>query len=478
MVTFDPLALGSRGAMADVVLLARIQFALTVMFHFIFPAITIGLALLIAIAETVRWRTRNDAWDRMAVFWTKLFALTFVVGVATGIVMEFQFGTNWAGYSKFVGDIFGAPLAAEGVFAFFLESGFLGLLLFGRRRVSSGVRAFAAWMVSLGSTLSGFWIIVANSWMQTPAGFEVVDGRARLTDFWAAVFNPSTLPRYTHTIASSWVAAGFFMTGIAAWYVLKHRHLDIARRSLALGLVVAFVGSALMFVTGDTHARQVAQTQEAKFAAMQGLYSTTEGAPLVIFALPPAQDPSQAPVGPEIQITRLLSFLTAGTFQAPIRGLEEFPQDEWPPIAATFLSYHNMVALGTLMLVMMASGMWLLWRGRIETSRRWLRLAVLAIPLPHVAIQLGWFTAEVGRQPWIVYGLMRTSDGVSTAVGAPEILLSIILFGFVYLVLFVLWIYLLRLEIRHGPAEAPTEPVPPAPAGPALGRATTPAGGH
>ena len=441
--------------MDDVVLLARIQFAMTVMFHFIFPAITIGLALLVAIAETVRHRTRDEAWDRLAVFWTKLFALTFVVGVATGIVMEFQFGTNWSAYSTFVGDIFGAPLAAEGVLAFFLESGFLGLLLFGRRRISSRLRAFAAWMVALGSTMSGFWIIVANSWMQTPAGYEIQGDKAFLTDFWAAVFNPSTLPRFAHVISSSWVTAAFFMMGISAWFLLKRRHLGVARRSLTLGLTLAIAGSLMMFVTGDQHARQVAETQPAKFAAMQGLYSTTPGAPLIFWALPPSQDPATAPAGPEIQVARLLSFLTAGSFQATILGLEAFPEDEWPPIAMTFLGYHNMVLLGTFMLLFAIVGAWLRFRRRIELSRRFLWIAVLAIPIPHLAIQLGWMTAEVGRQPWIVYGLMRTEAGVSTAVGAVEVLLSIVLFAMVYAGLFGLWVYLLRAEVRHGPAPAP-----------------------
>jgi cytochrome d ubiquinol oxidase subunit I len=291
--------------------------------------------------------------------------------------------------------------------------------------------------------------------MQTPAGYEVVGGKAVLTDFWAAVFNASTLPRFLHVIVSSWATAGFLMLGVAAWFLLKRRHLGVARRSLTLGLTVALVASVLMFVTGDRHARQVAETQPAKFAAMQGLYSTTYGAPLILFALPPTQDPADAPEGPEIQVARLLSFLTAGSFQAAIVGLEAFPQSEWPPIAMTFLGYHNMVLLGTLMLVIAAAGAWLRYRRRIEASRRFLWLAVLAIPVPHLAIQLGWMTAEVGRQPWIVYGLMRTEAGVSTAVGAGEVALSIALFGLVYLALFALWLYLVLAKIRIGPDPAP-----------------------
>lgn len=455
----------------DPILLARLQFALTVAFHFIFPAITIGLALLIALAATIAWRTGRPTWSRAVDFWTKLFAVSFAVGVASGIVMEFQFGTNWSRYAAFVGDIFGAPLAAEAVFAFFLESTFLGLLLFGRSRLSAGGRAFAAWMVALGSSLSAFWIIVADSWMQTPAGFEVIGDRAVLVDFWAAVFNPSTLPRYAHTLAACWTVGAFFMTGVAAWYVLRSRSLEVATASLKLGLVVAVAGSALMFVTGDAHARQVAHTQEAKFAAMNALYRTAEGVPLTVFALPPSQDPEHAPQGPEIQVARLLSFLAFGSFQAPIKGLDAFPVEDWAPIAPTFLAYHNMVILGTLMLLVMAGGLWVWWRGRLTSSRTWLRLAVLAIPLPLIAVQLGWVTAEVGRQPWIVYGLMRTAEAASPVVRAEELLLSIVVFGFLYLVLGALWLYVLVREIQHGPGgEGASATAAPA-AGPSAGRA-------
>lgn len=439
--------------MSDVVWLARLQFAFTVMFHFIFPPITIGLALLIALLETARHRTRRAVYERASDFWLKLFALTFAVGVATGIVMEFQFGTNWASYSRFVGDIFGAPLAAEGVFAFFLESGFVGLLLFGRKRISSFVRCLSAWMVALGASLSGFWILVANSWMQTPAGYELLDGRARLTDFWAAVFNPSTLPRLLHTLASAWAMGAFLMAGVSAWYFLKRRPTDVARVSLRLGVAASLAAVVLVFASGDRHARQVARTQPAKFAAMEGLYSTTPGAPMILFSLPPTQEGRRE--GPELMVTNLTSFLAFGNFQAPVQGLEEFPREDWPPVAVTFLSFHNMVILGNLMALVALSGAFLLWRGRLETSPRWLWTMVWAVPLPMLAIQLGWMTAEVGRQPWIVYGLMRTRDAVSKVVGAGELLFSIVLFGAIYALLGLLWLYLLRKEILHGPQGAP-----------------------
>jgi cytochrome d ubiquinol oxidase subunit I len=444
----------------DPIVLARAQFAMTVMFHFVFPSISIGLGLVVAILEVARWRTGRDLYARASAFWTKVFALTFVVGVATGIVMEFQFGTNWSRYSAFVGDIFGAPLAAEAILAFFLESTFLGLLLFGGRRIGSGLRALAACLVAGGAALSGLWIIIANSWMQTPAGFQVEGGRAVLTDALAALFNPSTLNRYAHTIASSWALAGFVVLAVGAWYVLRHRDGDVARLSLRVGLVVAIVGTVAVVLSGDQSARQVATTQEAKFAAMQGLYSTTQGAPLVIWSLPPTQDPMLAPEGPEILVTRLLSFLTFGTFTAAITGLEAFPPSDWPPIAATFLAYHNMVILGMAMAAFLAVGTYRVWQRRLESSRTWLRLAVGMFVLPFLAIQLGWATAEIGRQPWIVYGVMRTSDATSPLVSAPEILFSILLFGLIYLAIGALWLFLVGRVIAAGPVQVPVPESP------------------
>ena len=438
----------------DAILLARVQFAMTVMFHFLFPAVSIGLGLLVAVFETLRWRTGHPLWDRTARFWTRIFAVTFLMGVATGIVMEFEFGTNWARYSAFVGDIFGAPLAAEGVFAFFLESTFLGVLVFGRDRVSSRTRWLAGVLVALGSTLSAFWIIVADSWMQTPAGFDIQGGRAVLTDFWAAVFNPSTLPRFTHTVFSTWVAGSFLVIGLSALLLLRRRSRDVALASIRVALVVAFAGTALMFVTGDQQARQVAVTQEAKFAAMQGLYNTTSGAPLVIWSLPPAQDPGTATQAPEIVVTRLLSLLAFGNVAAPIAGLSEFPVTDWPPVAVTFLAYHNMVILGTVLLLEMLVLLVLVLRGSLERHRTWLRIFAWSMPLPILAIQLGWMTAEIGRQPWIVYGVMRTDDGVSTNVSVPDLAISIALFATAYLVIAWLWLTLVRREVARGPAEA------------------------
>jgi cytochrome d ubiquinol oxidase subunit I len=433
----------------DVVWLARLQFSLTVMFHFLFPPITIGLAFLILLFETARWRTGKDVYRRAADFWLHVFAVTFVVGVATGIVMEFEFGTNWAAYSRFVGDIFGAPLAAEGVFAFFLESGFIGLLLFGRKRISSFARWFASLMVALGTMLSAFWIIVANSWMQTPAGFRVEGGRAVLTDFGAAVLNASTWPRFLHTIAACWTMAAFLMAGVAAWYYLKGRRSDVARVSLKLGTVMMVLSVVLNVATGDTHAKQVAATQPVKFAAMEGLFDTQRGAPLVVFMLPPTQEGPRG--GPAITLPKAASVLAFGDIDAEVKGLREFPPDVWPPLAVTFSTFHVMVAVGGLMLLIGLLGLWLFWRRRLEEARWWQWIAFGSIPLPMIAIQLGWMTAEVGRQPWIVHGLMRTRDAVSKVVGGPELLFSVLLFSVLYLVLGALWLFLLRREIVLGP---------------------------
>ncbi|HTT68381.1 MAG TPA: cytochrome ubiquinol oxidase subunit I [Gemmatimonadales bacterium] len=433
----------------DVVLLSRIQFALTIGFHFLFPPLTIGLAWLLVLIEWRGWRRNDPTWVRMGRFFSKLLALTFAVGVATGIVMEFQFGTNWAVYSKFVGDIFGAPLAAEGVLAFFLESGFLGLYLFGRGRVSRGAHWFSILMVAVGSTISAFWILVANSWQQTPAGFVVRNGRAELVSFAAAVFNPSTLPRFFHTVDAALVAGAFLVAGVAAYLLRKDRDDDLARRALTLALVFGLVASATeVFPFGHVHARQVAHTQPEKFAAIEGLYSSQSAAPMVLFAYPVTPPPE---LKAKVEIRGVLSWLAFGDINAPIRGITDFPPENRPPLWLTFVSFHNMVVLGMYFIAALAWGTWRLRGGRLWGDRRYLLLLVVSIPLPLAACQLGWMAAEVGRQPWIVYGLLRTSDAVSRSVPAGDMLFSLLLFAVLYLLLGALYVYLLVREIRHGP---------------------------
>lgn len=436
----------------DVNALCRSQFALTVAFHFLFPPITIGLAWLLVIVEWKAWKTKDPVYDKLGRFFGKLLGLTFAVGVATGIPMEFQFGMNWSRYSKVVGDIFGAPLAAEGVLAFFLESGFLGLYLFGRSKVSKGWHVFAILMVACGSTLSAFWIIVANSWMQTPAGFVMNNGRAELTSFFDAVFNPSTLVRYAHTVTAALVAGAFFMTGIAAYLIRRNPHDALARKALKISIPFGLVFAILVaFPFGHEHARQVARTQPAKFAAIEGLYSSRTGAPLVMFALPFTKPPE---LKASVEIPGMLSWLAFGNVNAHIQGINEFPESDRPPLWLTFVSFHNMVVLGMWFMASMAWALIQLWRGKLWTSRRFLLALIISIPLPLIACQLGWMAAEVGRQPWIVFNVLRTSDAFSTTLTAPEALFSHTLFGLIYLGLGCLYVYLLVKKMKHQANEA------------------------
>lgn len=436
----------------DPVLLSRIQFGLTVGFHFLFPPITIGLAWLLVIVETLGLVKKEEVYVRMGKFFGKLLAITFAVGVATGVVMEFQFGTNWAEYSKFVGDIFGAPLAAEGVFAFFLESGFMGLYLFGRNKVSRGVHWFSALMVAVGSTLSAWWILVANSWQQTPAGYVVQNGRAELTSFWDAVFNPSTLPRFFHTVDAALITGAFFMAGVSAYLLLKGKEVEVAKKALRLAIVFGLIVSVVeLFPIGHEHTKQVARTQPEKFAAIEGLYHTQECAPLVLFAIPAAKP---TPLRPLIEMPGMLSWLAFGDVNVVVTGIDAFPPDEIPPLFITFVSYHTMVAMGLYLIIVMLWGVILLYRNKLWDNKWFLKVLLWSIPIPLAAIQLGWISAEVGRQPWIVYGLLKTKDAVSLTVSGGEILFSIILFSLIYIFLGALYIYLLVREVKHGPEPA------------------------
>ncbi|HUA37653.1 MAG TPA: cytochrome ubiquinol oxidase subunit I [Candidatus Sulfopaludibacter sp.] len=435
----------------DVLTLARIQFGATVAFHYLYPPLSIGLGVLLVIMEGLWLKTNNSIYHQMARFWTRVFALTFAIGVATGIVMEFEFGTNWATYSRFVGDVFGSALAAEGIFAFFLESGFLAVLLFGWDKVSRKIHFFSTCMVCLGAHFSAVWIIVANSWMQTPAGYHIVmhDGvpRAEVTDFWQVVFNPSTLERLSHTVCGAWCAGAFLVVSVSAWYLLKGKHLEFARKSLKVGLTVALVASLLQAVTGHSSARGVAKNQPVKLAAFEGLYETTSNAPLTAIGWVDEQD--QKVVG--LQIPDLLSFLAFNNFHATVTGLDSVPPEDRPPVEACFMFFHGMVAIGFTMIAVAALGFLYFRHGSLH-ERRWLLwILVFSVLLPQCANQLGWFAAEVGRQPWIVYGLMRTPAGLSAVVKANVILTSLILFTLIYFLLFAVFIYLLNDKIQHGP---------------------------
>ncbi|MGA3268682.1 MAG: cytochrome ubiquinol oxidase subunit I [Verrucomicrobiota bacterium] len=442
----------------DVVTLARIQFGATIAFHYLYPPLSIGLGVMLVCMEGLWLTTGKAVYHQMARFWTKVFALTFAIGVATGIVMEFEFGTNWATYSRFVGDVFGSALAAEGIFAFFLESGFLAVLLFGWDKVSRKLHFFSTCMVCLGAHFSAVWIVVANSWMQTPAGYHLVDHngvqRAEITDFWQLVFNPSTVNRLFHVLCGAWQAGAFLVVSVSAWYLLKKRHLDFARASLRVGLSVALVASLLQLVSGHSSAREVAQYQKAKLAAFEGLYETCSNAPLTLVGY--VDEKNQKVVG--LQWPGMLSWLVAYHTQAAVTGLDAFPPADRPPVEASFLFFHGMVGIGFAMIAIAALGFLYFQHGSLH-ERRWLLwLLVFSVLGPQMANQLGWFAAEVGRQPWIVYGVMRTPEGLSKIVAANVILTSLILFTFIYFLLFALFIYLLNDKIQHGPDETDLTP--------------------
>jgi len=436
----------------DAALLSRIQFAMTAGFHFLFPPLTIGLSWIIFWMLTKYRSTGIEVWRRMARFWFGLFSLSFAIGVATGITLEFQFGTNWSQYSRFVGDIFGAPLAAEALFSFFLESTFMGVMLFGWDRLSKNTMWFASLMVAFGSSLSALWIIIANSWMQTPAGYAIRNGRAELTDFFAAALNPSTLPRYTHVIAASLATGAFFVMGISAYFLVKKRHEEPAGKSLKVSLVIGLAAALLTLGFGHWHGVQVAETQPLKLASIEGLFETRKPAPGIIFAVP---DVKEERSDLEISVPAALSFLIYGDLHAEVKGLKAFPKSDWPPVLMTFYSFHLMVAMGMAMIALTLLGIYLMIRKKLFSSDLYLKILMYSIPLPFLATQLGWITAEVGRQPWAVYQVIKTKDAFSPTVPAGQILLTIILFALVYSLLFALWIFLLRRKVLRGPETEP-----------------------
>lgn len=457
--------------MLDVEILSRLQFAGTIMFHYLFPPLSIGLGLQLFLCELAYFRTKDLAWEAAARFWTRVFAVNFGMGVATGIVMEFEFGTNWAVYSRFVGDVFGSALAAEGIFAFFLESGFLAILVFGWDRVGPKMHLFSTLMVFLGSVFSAVWIVVANSWQQTPAGFHIVyqdvQGelmpRAEVTDFWAMVFNPSSVDRLTHTLIGAFVLGAFFVASVCTYYLLKDRHHEVAKRCLKFALPSALLFTLASAMTGHHSAQQLVETQPAKLAAMEAHFETTdEPTGLYLCGWP---DSKAETVHFGIRMPYLLSFMVYNDPQKPVPGMDQIPVDERPPVWLPFQTFHLMVGLGTLMILVSSAGCWFWWRGTL-LKKRWLAWLIVLMPLAAMtANQAGWITAEVGRQPWIVYpsvqdGVpmmgLRTADGLSESVTAEQVLSSIILFGIIYSLLFAVWIFVLNKKIQHGP-ESPEE---------------------
>lgn len=437
----------------DILILSRIQFALNIAFHYLYPPISIGLGLMLVIMEGIYLKTKIHKYKEMTSFWIKIFALTFALGVATGLVQTFGFGTNWARYSRFVGDVFGSALAAEGIFAFFLEAGFLGILLFGWDRVGPKLHYFSTICVALGAHFSAVWIIVANSWMQTPAGFRIeqtaVGPRAVIDEFWTMVFNPSTMDRLVHTILGCWLTGAFFVLSVSAFYMIRKKHLEISKLMMKLSLATACITLILQLISGDSSAKLVAKFQPAKLAAFEGVYKTAPSTPISVIGW---VDKEKEKVY-SLKIPSGLSFLTYRNLHTPVTGLDQIPRDEWPNVPFVFQTYHIMVTMWFIMFLIAFLGLWYWKRGTLEKKTGLLWSMVYAVILPHIAQQCGWISAEVGRQPWIVWKILRTSEGVSTNIVPAQVFGSITMFVAIYILLFSLFLFLLDRKIKHGPEE-------------------------
>ncbi len=430
----------------DVVMLSRLQFAAATMFHFLFVPLTLGLSVLVAYMETQYVRTGDETYLRMTKFWGKLFLINFALGVVTGITLEFQFGTNWSRYSAYVGDIFGSILAIEATLAFFLESTFIGIWIFGWKKLSKKAHATVMWLVAAAGNISAVWILLANGWMQQPLGYTIRNGRAELTDFLAVVTNPFGLLEIVHTIPSAFLLSAFFVMGISAWHLLKKQHIEFFTRSFNIGLVVGLISSLVVIFTGDLHAVHVTKTQPAKLAAMESHWETQTQAPMVLFALPDEENETN-----KIEIGRIpgvLSFLGHHDINASVTGLKDIPKDERPPVMLTFASFRTMVALGTLFPLLTIIG--LVLRKRLLESRWYLWIMLFSLPLPYLAMEMGWVLAEVGRQPWIVYGLLKTADAASP-IAVSQAASSLVAFILVYGLLGLTGFYLIANYANKGP---------------------------
>ncbi|MFH1155384.1 MAG: cytochrome ubiquinol oxidase subunit I [Pseudomonadota bacterium] len=431
----------------DPVFLSRLQFAVATMFHFLFVPLTLGLSIIIAYMETQYARTGDKIYLNMTRFWGKLFLINFAVGVVTGITLEFQFGTNWARYSEYVGDVFGSLLAIEASVAFFLESTFIGIWIFGWKRLSPKAHAIVMWLVAAAGNISAIWILTANGFMQQPVGYTIRNGRAEMTDFWELLFNKFSILQIFHVLPAALVLSAFFIMGISAYHLLKKQNIEFFTRSFKTGLAFGLVFSIAVAVEGDLHGTHVAQVQPAKLAAMEAHWETQAKAPIVLVAWPDQE------AGKNLyefgSIPGALSFLGYHDFSATVRGLNDFPKDERPPVFLTFLGFRTMVFLGTLFILLTLTG-WIK-RKRLLDSPGYLKIMLWAIPLPYLAIEMGWMLAEVGRQPWIVYGLMKTSDAASATVTGYQVMVSLIAFIAVYGLLGAIGFYLMAKNAKQGP---------------------------
>jgi cytochrome d ubiquinol oxidase subunit I len=449
--------------MDNATLVSRIQFAFTVAFHYLFPQLTMGLALLLLILKTLYLLRKDERYNTAARFWARIFAISFVMGVVTGIPMEFQFGTNWARFSAFAGGIIAQTLAMEGAFAFFLESAFLGIFLFGEQVFGQKMHWFSAFMVWLGTWLSGAFIIASNAWMQHPVGYTVGShGQLILSNYWAVLFNPWIGPQYLHTMSGSVITASFAMAGLGAYYLLAQQHSDYGRLFVTLAVIVGLIASIIqLYPSGDMEGRQVTVYQPIKLAAMEGLFHTEAGAGIIVIGQP---DPTKGTLDNPFIVPNVLSFLTYRRWTAVVKGLDAFPRIQWPDtITLLYYSYHIMVGLGTFFIVIMGLACILLWRRWLFRSRWMLWILLLATPFPFIANTAGWFTTELGRQPWIVYGLLRTSQG-TTLLSSGNVVFTLLGFMGMYLLLSLLYVVLVIYEALRGPVVEET-PVPTGPKG-------------
>jgi cytochrome bd ubiquinol oxidase subunit I len=431
----------------DVVTLSRLQFAVACYFHFLFVPLTLGLSVLVAIMETQYVRTGDEEYKRMTKYWGKLFVINFALGVVTGITLEFQFGTNWSRYSKYVGDIFGSLLAIEATVAFFLESTFIGVWLFGWKRLSPKAHAACIWLVAAASNISAYWILVANSWMQHPVGYVIRNGRAELNDFWAVISQPYAVLMFLHVLSAAYILAAFFVMGISSYHLLRRQETDFFKRSFRMAATFALIFSISEVVIGDFHGKEMVKVQPLKAAATEAVWETTKGAPLYLFSVP--DEANERNSVELLGIPKLLSWVATGDKDGVYKGLKEWPKQERPPVALTFWSFRIMIGLG-MFFVIVSIVAWVK-RNSIEEYPRLLKLMLFSIPLPYLALEAGWTVTEMGRQPWIVYGMMKTADAASTLVGS-QVALSLGAFILVYTFLGIACFYLIVKYARKGPA--------------------------
>src|SRR5271165_1494570 len=439
----------------DPLFLSRIQFAWVIAWHILLPAFTVGLASFIAVLEGLNLATGREIFLRISTFWIKIFAVSFGMGVVSGIVMPFQFGTNWSRFSDNAGNLISPLLAYEGLTAFFLESAFLGVLLFGRKLVPPWAQFIAALMVALGTLFSTFWILATNSWMQTPAGYEMVDGRFVPKDWMAIIFSPSFPYRLSHMVDAVYITTGFVVVGVAAFYLRRGRFVEEARLMLSMTLWLLTVLVPLQIFLGDQHGLNTLEHQPAKLAAIEAIWNTESRVPLNLFAIPDEKAEADHYV---ISVPDLGSLILTHDPNGTVRGLKDFPADQRPPVAIPFFAFRIMVGIGLLMLAVVAISWWLRWKGELFDERWFLRLCVLASPLGFIAVLAGWATTEVGRQPWTVYGLLRTADSVTPSLTGVDVALSLAGYSLVYILVFATGIALMLRIVRAGPAAADAEP--------------------